>query len=188
MSSVTTLEPPIRDAPLAGDQFSKSWTAYNQAVADHIAGIVTQLNDLAAQVAAVTDQVDQVTTGVTDGSDAAAGKIGEYLTASGGTVTLTNVVTANIVSLNLTAGDWDVSGDVAFSAGAGTRTFFLAGVAGSQDTLIEATFPTAAMTIALTTAVHRFSVTATTTAWVTAQAGFTGTCSASGVIRARRVR
>jgi len=48
--------------------------------------------------------------GVTDGSSAAAGKVGEVLTATtvGTPVAFAATATHNICSLSLTAGDWDV--------------------------------------------------------------------------------
>jgi hypothetical protein len=52
--------------------------------------------------------------GVTNGSDAAAGQIGEIISsvvASPG-VSLGNGVAANITSIALTAGDWDVQGEI----------------------------------------------------------------------------
>ena len=43
------------------------------------------------------------------------GQIGEYMTASASGVALINNVASNIVSLDLAAGDWDVSGNCQFS-------------------------------------------------------------------------
>jgi Repeat of unknown function (DUF5907) len=48
-----------------------------------------------------------VSKGVTDGSNAAAGKVGEFLSASFSNVAFTGTVT-NLTTLALTAGDWDV--------------------------------------------------------------------------------
>ncbi len=49
--------------------------------------------------------------GVTDGSNAAAGKIGEYIEGLGGVVSGTgNGQYVDAVSIPLTAGDWDVTG------------------------------------------------------------------------------
>ena len=52
--------------------------------------------------------------GVTDGSDAAAGSVGEYVfnTASG---PATSATTGTFVTLSLTAGDWDVDGYVGYA-------------------------------------------------------------------------
>ena len=56
------------------------------------------------------------TSGVTDGNDAAAGQVGEYVTASGSGVGLANGTPANVATLTLAAGDWDVSGNAQFVA------------------------------------------------------------------------
>ena len=179
MSSTTApiklVDPPFYDAPIvdnptAGQQHSQAWTEYHQAVAD-------QVNALAAKA----------NVGVTDGSDAAAGQIGEYMTATASGVGLANNVASNIVSLDLTAGDWDVSGNVAFSAGAGTHTLFAAGI-DSIDTQTMGSFPTGAVTQGISTSVKRYNGTATVTVWLVALASFTGTTTASGTIRARRMR
>ena len=181
-SSVTAqklVDPPFYDAPIvdaaSGQQHSQAWTEYHQSVAD-------QVNKLAAKVGAGA--------GVTDGSDAAAGQIGEYLTATASGIALTNNAAVNIVSLDLTAGDWDVSGHVQFNAGAGTHNFYAAAVGAIDglETQINATVSTGAVTQGLSTATRRYSETATVTVWLVAQAGFTGSMTASGVIRARRMR
>jgi len=164
------LEPPVYDPPIAesGQQHSQAWTEYHQSVSDALATV-------------------QAHAGVTDGSDAAAGQIGEYMTATGGPVALTSGFVANVASLALTAGDWDVSGNVQFSAGAGAHTFFGAGIT-AVDTLTAATFPTTALTQAISPAMRRVNVTTTTTTWLVADAGFAGTVTVTGTIRARRAR
>jgi hypothetical protein len=135
-----------------------------------------------------SDRLNKLQIGATDGSDAKAGNIGEYLTATSGSVSLTNAAVTNIASVALTAGDGDVSGNVAFTAGSGTHTFFGAGI-GGLDTFSSATFPSAALNMGIATATHRYNVTATTTVWVVAEAGFGGgTMTATGTVRARRAR
>jgi hypothetical protein len=170
------VDPPFYDQPIvdaaSGQQHSQAWTEYHQSVADRI-------NALAAKVGAGT--------GVTDGSDAAAGQIGEYMTATASGIGLANNVASNIVSLDLTSGDWDVSGNVAFSAGAGTHTLFAAGI-DSLDTQTMGTFPTGAVTQGNSTSTRRYNGTATVTVWLVALASFSSTVTASGTIRARRMR
>lgn len=158
-------DPPIVDSP-SGQRHSQAWTEYHQSVSDKLA---------------------QMYRGVTDGSDAAAGNIGEYLTNTSGAVALTSGAIANVVSLDLTAGDWDVSGNVIFTPSAGTHSFFGVGM-DAPDVYLAATFSTAALNQALNTAPRRYNVTATTTVWVVAQAVFAGTCTATGTVRARRIR
>ncbi len=162
------LLPPANEAPLADDgQHTQAWAAHHQSV---------------------TDALNAVHDGVIDGSDAPAGQVGEYLAATGSPVTLTSNTTANVATLNLTAGDWDVSGSVSFSAGAGTHTSFGAGL----DTIVilnQSTFPTGAITQGIGVPRKRYNVTAATVVHLVAVATFTsGTVTAQGVASARRTR
>jgi hypothetical protein len=170
-STVKALEPPVYDPPMAesGQQHSQAWTEYHQSVSD-------QLKTLQATV----------NRGVTDGSDAAAGDIGEYLTASASTPVFSGANT-NVVSLSLRACDWDVSGHVQFVASGGTLSAFGCGV-GGIDVLINATIPPGSTQQQLATAPRRYNVTAATTVWVVAVGFFSGGVTASGAIRARRMR
>ena len=165
------LEPPIGEAPLdpATGAHSQVWTDFYQGLADRL----LKLN---------------AASGVVDGSDAVAGQIGEYMTASASGVGLTNNVPANVVSLDLTAGDWDVAGNAQISSPGGTRNIFGAGLDGI-DTMIAATFPTTGTTVnGINAALRRYNVTATTTVWLQAMGSFSGSATASGTIRARRMR
>src|SRR5215467_13701817 len=84
-------------------------------------------------LSSVSKTLAQIRKGVTDGSEAAAGDIGEYMSATSGIVSLANTVTANLATLNLTAGDWDVTGAVTFSASAGTHLSFGIGIGSTGD-------------------------------------------------------
>ena len=100
---VQLVSPPALHAPIAGalqQQFSQPWAAFHQ-----------QVSDLLNQLAATSG------VGVTDGSEAQPGQIGEYMTMTGTATGLANNVMAPVASLDLTAGDWDVSGNVQFSSG-----------------------------------------------------------------------
>ena len=94
-------DPPANEMPLGErGQHSPAWREYFQRLSRIVRGIRT---------------------GAVDGSDAVAGDIGEYLEAvTTGAVTLTTAVTADILTLDLTAGDWDVWGWIAFEPGGGT--------------------------------------------------------------------
>jgi len=169
-SNPRTVEPPFYDPPIAdyasGAKHSQAWTEYHQAVADRLGTIEA---------------------GVTDGSNAQPGDVGEYMTATGSAVGLVNAVVTNLASLALTPGDWDVSGSVTFNASAGTHSFFGVGIS-TIDNGSFATYPTGAFTQTMPTTVHRFNVSAGTTVWVVGQAAFTGTVFATGTINARRMR
>ena len=177
-----TFDPPIVDYP-TGARHSQAWTEHNQAVVDR----------LAANMAAIA----AIGTGVTDGSDAAAGRVGEYLTASGGPVALTTGATADIATLSLGAGDWDVWGGVNFNSNIATQIRQVwawvnnASVTAPGDLLytqITALFVDGGVQN-LAAPVRRMSLAATTTIYLSAQATFgVSTSGASGIICARRVR
>lgn len=58
------------------------------------------------------------TRGVTDGSNAAPGEVGEYMTNNATMPVLGNGTTVvAITSLNLTPGDWELGGEIGFSGG-----------------------------------------------------------------------
>jgi uncharacterized protein YjbI with pentapeptide repeats len=145
-------------------------------------------------------------TGKTDGSAASSGYLGEYVTATlalASAITLTTATAANVVSISLTAGDWDVYGVVDFSLAGGTSVFgtsgYIGGVSstsgtlGAQDTYFN--FPidlnNKTGTFGFNVPKQRISVTTTTTIYLVAQATFStgaNTVKAYGTIRARRVR
>jgi hypothetical protein len=137
--------------------------------------------------------------GVVDGSNAAAGMIGEFLSASITTaVNLTSAVAANIGSLTLTPGDWAVAGQANFAAPGAAATRMAAAISGASGTLptqaqiaagtgsmadVSATFGKAAIT--MQTGPCRFNVTANTTIYLVALGP---TTTATGFISARRAR
>jgi hypothetical protein len=145
-----------------------------------------------------------VVNGVTNGSSAAAGVVGEI--QSGVTATpigLTTNAVAGVTSLNLTAGDWDVHGEVWLNAGTGGLTAVHAainttaavptapGVNSSRTTLSFSTagalIPSGACIIPCSAC--RISVTATTTVFLLVIAAFpSGTVTGTGRIYARRAR
>lgn len=138
--------------------------------------------------------------GTTTNDDAAAGDIGEYISstvASASAVALTTSTAANVTSISLTAGDWDVStqgyytvsvsaSDIRVGISTTSATFpsFAAG-AGSQSIISGPNFSTTA----LGNGPFRISLSGTTTVFMVVFATFgAGTVSAHGTIRARRVR
>lgn len=137
--------------------------------------------------------------GVTNGSDAAAGSVGEYASsviafASG--VNIPNTTATNLTSLSLTAGDWDLYGNVNFvySANNGAQ-------ADIAITTVSATLPDTSLrnlllkttggfgTYGVPAPSKRISIAATTTVYLVAYCFFTGgTCSINGGLFARRTR
>lgn len=140
--------------------------------------------------------------GTTTNDNAPAGYVGEYVSATvaAGTVALTTATTANIASISLTPGDWDVSGVVVFTTAATTSvTQAIAGIATTSATLgadgtyqreTSAAFvPGAIEWMDMAAPVVRLSLAAATTVYLVGQSTFTvSTQTAGGVIRARRVR
>lgn len=141
--------------------------------------------------------------GTNTNDDAAAGKVGEYVAStvgSGAPVTLTTATVANVTSISLTAGDWDVTGMVNFQYGSGTAiSYVLCGSSstsatlGGEDTFTDWEIPFTAGasqgTYGFNIPIKRYSLSGTTTIYLVAKASFTtNTLKAFGTIRARRVR
>ena len=145
--------------------------------------------------------------GTTTNDSAAAGYIGEYVSSSilvGSQVSLTSTVVSNVTSISLTAGDWDVSGNVIFNFNGSTNATLIQ--AGFNSTSV--TYPTAGLDTyqnqrfplpagvpgasadpSLTLARGRISLSGTTTVYLMASSTFSaGTVDAYGFISARRVR
>ena len=159
----------------------------------------TKLNsDLDAIDAQLFKTTTGVTTGVTDGSLAAAGQIGENVVASQfANQAMVTGVPINVTSLSLTAGDWNIEGNVWMSASVGminansscsttSATLDPPGVPGrmqilnSGGTLASVCMPTGGKFL---------SFSAPTAIYLVAMATFTsGTCNAQGSIHARRAR
>jgi hypothetical protein len=146
--------------------------------------------------------------GTTTNDNASAGNIGEFVSATvatGSAVSLTTSVAANITSISLTAGDWDVEGVVQFNHGATTTMNTLQGcVHTTTATNTGEPSPTslsgahwagngaavdANAKPSINIARTRFSLSGTTTVFLNCFAIFgTSTLSAYGFIAARRVR
>lgn len=143
--------------------------------------------------------------GTNTNDSAAAGYVGEYIEssiASGSAVSLTSTVAANVTSISLTAGDWDVTADVTYSPAA-TTNFTLAfhsisSTSATQDSTTGGAYnvyrfpagnvPVAGFNTAGVGPVRKL-LSATTTIYLVAQSTFTvSTMAAYGILRARRVR
>ena len=143
--------------------------------------------------------------GTTTNDNAATGYIGEYIESevlSGSAVSLTTVTVADITSISLSAGDWEVWGTAAFLANSTTTITIIQGWVSD----VSATIPTQpnkggscnfsvnhtnAFTApyALPVGRRRFSLASTTLIYLTARAAFAvSTLAAYGIICARRMR
>lgn len=143
-------------------------------------------------------------TGITGGTNATAGSVGEYIISYlvvGSAVGLTTGSPTNVTSIVLTAGDWDVTGNVFFNPATTTSITRYGGsietVSGAfssvptQTSVISsaAFVPGTGAVIGVPTPIFRQNVTGSTTIYLTAVAVFTvSTLSAFGFISARRIR
>lgn len=148
-------------------------------------------------------------TGTATNDNAAAGFIGEYVSSTtvvSKEISLTNNTGANVNSISLTAGDWDVDGVVYFDCGGSTVVSIMLGASstssgnydpsgGSTNGAWNSIVPSGAGTVlganqvGLVVPTYRYSLSSTTTVYLVAQSGFTtSTMKAFGSIRARRVR
>lgn len=142
--------------------------------------------------------------GTTINDNAAAGHLGEFQSSVvlvGSAIALTTATPANVTSLSLTAGDWDVDGEVWYSQGGTTvatqsnaaihttsatlPTVPAVGTALNRHSGTEATGIGAILSVGLV----RISIADTTTVYLVAQSTFTISINAAyGKLRARRVR
>lgn len=140
--------------------------------------------------------------GITDGSNAATGIVGEVISATvaAATTGITTATPANVTSVILTPGDWDVDASVVIS-GAASTSFTLAqtGLNTTSATLPAtnlqnlrssgAFVPPGAIYICAIIPKQRFNVAVNTTIYLVTSATFTvSTAGAGGTILARRVR
>lgn len=133
--------------------------------------------------------------GVTTNSNAASGSVGEFISSVITSPVSFPLGSTDLTSISLTAGDWDVYGNITFSP-----TIAL-GAAHCWTSATSATFPgdqlannlqtitNAISNIGLSAPFQRYSLATTTTIYLTGDVGFaSGTCSGVGGIYARRVR
>ena len=141
------------------------------------------------------------TTGTATNDNASAGNIGEWINAAvglGSGPSLTTATPANVTSVSLTAGDWDVRGQVVLEYTSATQSGDgIGSLSGVSATLVgdatdgyspvRLTTTTCKVTIPIST--KRVSRNGTGSTFLVAQATFTaGTAKASGFMEARRAR
>ncbi len=138
--------------------------------------------------------------GTATNNSAAAGYIGQYIeskVAAGAPVSIADSFGADITSISLTAGDWDVDGNVNFILTGTTETVAIGGVSATSATLpTDGTqvysglqTVTVSATNGLTLARKRISIAMTTTIYLVGYCAFSaGTVDGFGSISARRVR
>lgn len=200
------------DTTFTGNFTGKRWSATSGGRLLHVSGTgAIPSGTIAGTESGYGSYVDLTTpgnsrfgnTGVTDASNAVAGLIGECIESEilvGSAVALTTAVVANITSISLTPGDWDVWATIAYDA-AGTTV--QSSMAAAINT-VSATFPTypgkgAALQFFGTLSTgndnivpvgqRRISVSTTTTVYLVGFATFTtSTLAGFGYLGARRRR
>jgi hypothetical protein len=164
-------------------------------------------SDTVVTLAAAQTLSNKTLVGTGTNDNAAAGNVGEYVEsviASGSAVALSAGAFTNVISISLTAGDWDVDGVLNFLFGTTTSvTRIVASISLSSGTQDGSAGRTAAIAMpafvpgsitvlpefTLSVPPLRFSLAATTTIFFVADGVFTvSTMSAFGILRARRVR
>lgn len=137
--------------------------------------------------------------GTTTNNNTAAGNVGEVISSNlpaGSATALTTATPKNVTSISLTAGDWNVYGNIFFIPSVGASDF------SAVINTTSATFPDTSLYTQMSAATDiftasnglnapalRISVAGTTTVYLVALAIFgAGTCSACGNIWARRER
>ena len=141
--------------------------------------------------------------GTSTNDNAIAGSVGEIISssiASGSAVSLSTATPANVTSISLTAGDWDVSASLVRTFGASTSITILktsisttSATDGSLATGTMDQYSTAAMVpvtdMSMSIGPIRLSLASPTTVYLVADDTFTvSTNKGYGILRARRVR
>lgn len=140
-------------------------------------------------------------TGTTAGGNAAAGSLGEHVSASvvqGSATALTTATPKTVTTISLTAGDWDITAIGAIT-GASTGTNFDVAIGTTTNSLTGTILgnsrcetPTVSLTGAdasLMIPAFRVNITSTTSYYLIVQETFTiGSPAAYGRISARRIR
>lgn len=181
-------------ATSAGSASGSATSATNSATAAAASASTATTQASAAAASAAT--AASYTTGVTDGSSAAAGKVGQMIEANASAVALTSGAVINITSISLPAGEWDVYGEIQLvSSASGVMTAMSGGVSTTSATDAGFPYKTALSfnnnsTVAQFTTPRRFFQRTTTgTVYLVASTVFgSGTVAAAGYIHARRIR
>lgn len=170
----------------------------------NLAGLLTDETGTGAAVFGTAPTINQANlVGTTTNNNAAAGSVGEVISStivSGSAVSLTTATPANITSISLTAGDWDVWFEAYFKVAATTTvTLLLGSISTTTATInqVSSAFGTlyypgsvlGAAESSVPVGPMRQSLAGTTTIYAVGYAAFgVSTCDGYGILRARRVR
>lgn len=137
--------------------------------------------------------------GTVTNDNAAAGSVGEYINSnvvSGSPVALVTATAKTVTSISLTAGDWDLSGNICFGGAPTGFTYCLGGISTTTNVLPDSSIiassapnPFNLVDAGFAIPVIRASIASTTVYYLIGKASFTGgTLNAYGLIAARRIR
>ena len=175
--------------------------SYTEDIRNNFAAAKAEIEELQSQIAAMGQ-------GVIDGSEVAAGHVGEFLYVTrltANAVTLTSNTPIDVISFNLPPGDWHLQGSVSTSGSSSNITdisVWLSQTSATRPTfdqsitftMNEINFGTGGQSgvdtrTQLNTGTIRLLISQATTIYLTAAITFgSGTCLAAGIITARRVR
>lgn len=185
----------------AGASSAPAWASIVNSVAGRTGAVTLSVGDVsgAAPASSPTLTTPNIV-GVTNGSNASVGSVGEFpgpTNLSGASITSGTPLNAS--SISLAPGDYEIQASVAFTGAASTvATYFQVGVSSTSATF--AAFPnnTTLLGVSVTgsngvpvvsSPVVRISLSATTTIYAVAQSFFsTSTMTVSGNLHIRRVR
>ena len=133
--------------------------------------------------------------GTTTNDSASAGYVGEFISstiADAGKVSFSNNTNTNLTSISLTAGDWDVYGNIFFE-NTGVMTYAIGWISSTSATLPDPSLYnqhyTNTQAVGMNVPFRRMSLSGTTTVYISGLCGFsTGVVNCMGGIYARRVR
>lgn len=133
--------------------------------------------------------------GVTDGSDAAAGEIGEIISNTASGVSITSATATNLTSITLSAGDWEIEAVARADTSTAPITLIWASTNTASATMAgfpystQLSIPTSQSNQQIPTPRRRVTLTASTVVYLVAQVTFgSGTVTGQGFIKARRIR
>jgi hypothetical protein len=135
--------------------------------------------------------------GTTSNDNPSAGFIGEYVESEvllGAAVSLSSAANQDVTSISLTAGDWDVWGQIDTNPTGGTLSFTAGWISTTSATnpggpnkgAVASNIMNFALAIPI--GMRRYALASTTTVYLSGTCTFTGNCSMYGIICARRRR